>query len=165
MAVALAIAALLAAFTVPGWRDRLVAVELRERAEALAAALARARSEAIKRGVRVDLCPMANRTTCATSGTWESGWLAFANEPAIEPQGQLAAILASEPGTRPAVTIRGNGPVARYVSYTSLGHARRHDGALQMGTFTVCKPGAGAVKVVLANSGRTRIDVTDEPCP
>jgi type IV fimbrial biogenesis protein FimT len=55
--------------------------------------------------------------------------------------------------------------VADYVSFTSLGHARRHDGALQMGSFTVCRAGEDALKVVLANSGRVRVDTTREVCP
>jgi type IV fimbrial biogenesis protein FimT len=163
--IALAIASLVAALAVPPWRSQLAAAELRERAGALAEALARARSEAIKRGTRFDLCPSADRSTCAASGEWEAGWLAFANEAATEPQGPVSAVVTREPGARDGITIRGNTPVARYVSYTSLGHARRHDGALQMGSFTVCRRGAGALKVVLANSGRTRIDATNEVCP
>ena len=163
--IALAVASLVAALAAPPWRSQLAAVELRERAEALAEALARARSEAIKRGTRVDVCPSADRRTCAASGEWEAGWLAFPNEAAADPQGPVNAVVTREPGARAGITIRGNAPVARYVSYTSLGHARRHDGALQMGTFTVCRRGAGALKVVLANSGRTRIDVTNEACP
>ena len=163
--VALAIVSLIAAFVAPAWRDQLVAAELRERAEALAGAMARARSEAIKRGTRVDLCPTLDRSTCAVSGEWEAGWLAFPNQSAVDPQGPVGSVIAREPALRPGVTIRGNSPVARYVSYTALGHARRHDGALQMGTFTLCRGGANALKVVLANSGRTRIDTTAERCP
>lgn len=163
--IVLAIVSFVAALAAPPWRSQLAAAELRERAEALAATMARARSEAIKRGARVDICPSEDLVTCATSGQWESGWLAFPNGAAAEPQGPVPAVVARERPTREGVTIRGNGPVARYVSYTSLGHARRHDGALQMGTFTVCRRGADALKVVLANSGRTRIDATGEACP
>ncbi|MET0916848.1 MAG: GspH/FimT family protein [Burkholderiales bacterium] len=163
--IALAVASLLAALVAPPWRSQLAAAELRERAEALALAMARARSEAIKRGTRVDLCPTADRSTCAISGEWEAGWIAFPNDTGTQPQGPLQLVVAADPGARAGITIRGNGPVARYVSYTSLGHARRHDGALQMGTFTVCRRGADAFKVVLANSGRTRIDATNEACP
>ncbi|MEO9136354.1 MAG: type IV fimbrial biogenesis protein FimT, partial [Casimicrobiaceae bacterium] len=65
----------------------------------------------------------------------------------------------------PGITIRGNRPVADYVSYTSFGHARRFDGALQMGTFTVCRPGHRARKVILANSGRARIEASPDGCP
>jgi hypothetical protein len=34
-----------------------------------------------------------------------------------------------------------------------------------MGTFVVCKSGQNALKVVLANSGRARIEKTKERCP
>jgi uncharacterized protein YjhX (UPF0386 family) len=39
------------------------------------------------------------------------------------------------------------------------------NGALQMGTFTVCRSGQRALHVVLANSGRVRTERTDIPCP
>jgi type IV fimbrial biogenesis protein FimT len=90
--------------------------------------------------------------------------VAFPNDTGTQPQG-VCRSSSRATQARDGITIRGNGPVARYVSYTSLGHARRHDGALQMGTFTICRRGADAFKVVLANSGRTRIDATNEACP
>jgi len=163
--VALAIASLLLVLAAPPWRARIAAAELRERAEALSAALAAARSEAIKRGTRVDLCASADRLGCAAGGEWEAGWLGFVNDAAAAAPAHGAPLVASERRAREGITIRGNGPVAQYVSYTPLGHARRHDGALQMGTFTVCRRGETALKVVLANSGRTRIDASPEICP
>ena len=78
--VALAIASLLLVLAAPPWRARIAAAELRERAEALSAALAAARSEAIKRGTRVDLCASADRLGCAAGGEWEAGWLGFVND-------------------------------------------------------------------------------------
>ena len=63
------------------------------------------------------------------------------------------------------VTMAANGPLRHYVSYTSLGHARMLNGALQMGTFTVCRRGRPAVDVVLAHSGRVRIARTSAICP
>ena len=76
-----------------------------------------------------------------------------------------SGLLGREPAAATGITIAGNRPVGDYISFTSLGHARRHDGALQMGTFTICRRGQDTRKVVLANSGRVRIDVTHEPCP
>jgi type IV fimbrial biogenesis protein FimT len=67
-------------------------------------------------------------------------------------------------GSADGITVSGNPPVANYVSYTALGHARLLSSALQMGTFVVCKPGQDALKVVLANSGRARIDKTRDRC-
>jgi type IV fimbrial biogenesis protein FimT len=162
--IACAIAAALAAVAAPNWRNQVGAFELRERADALAAALGVARSEAVKRGTRVDLCPSADRTACA-SAAWEAGWLMFVNDAGGDGRAPGAPIVGNERAARPGITIRGNRPIADYVSYTSAGHARKHDGALQMGTFVVCRPGQEAQKVVLANSGRVRVDATREVCP
>ena len=64
-----------------------------------------------------------------------------------------------------AVTITANRPLADYVSYTSVGHPRLLNGALQMGTFTVCRPGHDALQVVLAATGRVRTVRTRTRCP
>ena len=51
------------------------------------------------------------------------------------------------------------------MSYTSLGSARMLTGALQMGTFTLCRHGQREMHVVLANSGRVRTERTSTVCP
>jgi type IV fimbrial biogenesis protein FimT len=163
--IALALAAILVATAAPNWRAFLATSEIRDRSEALMRALSVARSEAIKRGTRVDLCPSADRMRCASQATWEVGWLTFVNDGNAAQPASAAAILTREAAAATGLTIAGNRPVADYISFTSLGHARRHDGALQMGTFTICRRGQDARKVVLANSGRVRIDVTQEACP
>ena len=63
------------------------------------------------------------------------------------------------------ITIEANRPLDDYVSYTSLGHARMLNGALQMGTFTVCRSGQRELHVVLASSGRVRVEKTASSCP
>jgi type IV fimbrial biogenesis protein FimT len=163
MLIALVIGALLVSLATPDWRSRNAAAELRNRAHALAQALAVARSEAVKRGTRVDLCPTGDRSRCTAGGAWESGWLSLVGNGGTDSSPPV--VLGREGPAREGVTIRANRPLADYVSFTSLGHARRHDGALQMGTFTVCRSGQRALKVVLANSGRARVDTTQEPCP
>ena len=163
--IALALAAILLGSAAPNWRAFLATSELRDRSEALVRALSVARSEAIKRGTRVDLCPSVDRARCAAGAAWELGWLTFVNDGNAAQPASDATILSREPAAATGITIAGNRPVADYISFTSLGHARRHDGALQMGTFTICRGGQDARKVVLANSGRARIDVTHEVCP
>ncbi len=74
-------------------------------------------------------------------------------------------VLHREGAVENGITVRGNRPVEDYVSYTGLGHARLLSGALQMGTFVLCKSGQDALNVVLANSGRARIDKTRNRCP
>ena len=74
-------------------------------------------------------------------------------------------VLRREPAARDGVTVSANTPLRNYVSYTDLGVARMMSGALQMGTFTVCLSGRHEVQVVLANSGRVRIEKMPTICP
>jgi type IV fimbrial biogenesis protein FimT len=163
--VALAIVGVVLSTSLPNWGGFLAEREQRNLAEALTQTLMHARSEAIKRGTRVDVCPGAGNA-CATDPVgWESGWIVFADNDRNGNRGIAEPVIAREPPTSRGVTIRGNRPVADYVSYTSLGQARRIDGALQMGTFTVCRTGLSARKVILAGSGRVRIADSTEACP
>ncbi|HEX6138495.1 MAG TPA: GspH/FimT family pseudopilin [Casimicrobiaceae bacterium] len=158
--LALAIAGIVLAVGVPGLGAWLAEQELQDRADALRHALDFARSEAIKRGGRVDLCPGSG--SCSGGAVpWEGGWVVVADSA----RGSGSPSIARERRAPPGITIRGNRPVADYVSYTSLGQARRFDGALQMGTFIVCRSGQRARRVVLAASGRVRVEASTEACP
>jgi type IV fimbrial biogenesis protein FimT len=162
--VAMAISGMLLTLALPHYRTWLSAYELRNAAEQLAAGMAVARSEAIKRGHRVNLCKSADRRRCADSGGWDAGWVLYAD---LNVDGRVdddEPLLRSDGPVRPGIRVVANRPLDDYVSYTSLGHARLLDGALQMGSFRVCRAGQAAWKVVLANSGRVRVERTGEPC-
>jgi type IV fimbrial biogenesis protein FimT len=155
--IALAIAAVVAAIGVPTLGAYVAEQRLQSRADALLRSLERARSEAVRRGTRVDLCP--GTAACAGGALpWEGGWTIFADGARRSP---IAAERAAEAG----ITVRGNRPLADYVSYTAAGRARRFDGALQMGTFTVCAPGFRKRRVIVASSGRARLETASELCP
>ena len=163
--VALGIAGMLLTMGVPAWGKWIAERELRDRAEALQDTLDRARSEAIKRAARVDVCPLAGAACAGAAAPWENGWMMFVDANRSGDRDAGEPLIARERAAAEGITIRGNRPVADYVSYASTGQLRRIDGALQMGTFTVCRPGRNARKVVLANSGRVRIVDTSEICP
>jgi len=162
--VAIAIGALLMLLAVPGYRAWIAEMELRDRVEALVAAMSLARAEAIKRGSRVDLCPSADGTYCNPGGRWEVGWLIFADDNHDGERDDDETILRVQGESRPGITVRGNKPVSDYVSYTAMGHTRMVNGALQMGTFTICRNGSSAVDVILANGGRVRVDRPKRAC-
>lgn len=156
--------AMLVTLGLPNYRDWIASRQLANHAHFVADTLDVARSEAIKHGYRVNLCKSRDGRQCSDSGGWEEGWLLFVDE---NRSGQIdddEIVLHREGPAGNDITMRGNRPVEDYVSYTSLGHARLLSGALQMGTFVICKPGQNALKVVLANSGRARIDKTSERC-
>lgn len=163
--VALAITGLTLLWSVNAGADWLAHFRQRASAHALAEALALARSEAIKRGHRVAVCPSSDGGTCSSGPAWENGYLTFDDLEDDASADPGDAIVRAAPGAGHAITIRGNAPVADYVSYTALGLARRTSGALQMGTFTVCRPAAPAIEVVLANGGRPRVQEVAKLCP
>ncbi|HEY1325523.1 MAG TPA: GspH/FimT family pseudopilin [Casimicrobiaceae bacterium] len=163
--IAIAIAGALVKLALPAYGNWIARLEQRAAAEALRHALDLARSEAIKRSSRVTVCQTNDGKICTGAGGWERGWLTFEDADANAEVDSPKRSLRSEPPMRPGITIEGNKPIAEYVSYTAYGQARTLNGALQMGTFTVCRPGLAAIDVVLANSGRLRLEETAKPCP
>lgn len=157
--IGLAIAGVVCALGVPAFGGWFAVQQVQDRAEALVHALDLARSEAVKRGDRVDVCP--GGAACNGGALpWERGWIVVPDR-----DRDASRAIARERPAGDGVTIRGNRPVADYVSFTAAGHARRFDGALQMGTFTVCRAGQRARKVVLAGSGRARLETSTDICP
>jgi type IV fimbrial biogenesis protein FimT len=163
--VALFLAVLLLVLALPVWRDRIAALDVMNEAQHLANSMNFARAEAIKRGERVNLCKSIDGRLCTTASAWHGGWIMHADGDA---DGQVKAgdfpIRAREP-VAPGVTISANRPLADYVSYTAYGHARMLNGALQIGTFTVCGKGQKGLYVVLSAGGRARIARTGVACP
>jgi len=162
--IALVVFGLLTALALPSYRDWIAAQQLANHAHFVADTLDVARSEAIKHGYRVNLCKTRDRRQCTDEGGWEQGWLLFVDENRSGQVDDDTLVLHREGPAGNGITMHGNRPVEDYVSYTSLGHARLLSGALQMGTFVLCKSGQNALKVVLANSGRARIDKTRDRC-
>ena len=122
-------------------------------------------------------------TTCSSqSATCPTGLVALVMDESVSAEHEHYRLLAlsqrSEMGERPHAKVAfaggdvehhaesdGNGPVDDYVSFTPLGEPRRLSGALQMGTFSVCRPGQDEVQVVLAATGRVRTVRTRTRCP
>jgi type IV fimbrial biogenesis protein FimT len=162
---ALAIAALLAVVALPVYADWIADYQVLNHAQKLAGTMNVARTEAVKRGRPVNLCKSADLRRCTAGGGWEGGYIVHVDgdhDGAVD-AGEIA--LRIEGPAAAGITIRGNRPVADYVSYTRLGTTRLVRGGLQMGTFTVCKSGRRAVDVVLAHSGRARLARSAATCP
>ena len=165
IAVVLTLVAIVAAFALPTWRHWLARQELANRAYALATALERARTEAIKRGHRVNLCKSPDAATCADEGDWSAGWIMHVDALAQGRPARDEPPIAYDPPVGAPIRVDGNGPVDDYVSFTPLGEPRRLSGALQMGTFSLCRAGHDEVQVVLAATGRVRTVRTRTRCP
>jgi len=165
IAVALTIVALLGALAFPAFGDWIATYQLSNHARHLAETLTRVRTEALRRGQRVNLCKSPDLLRCADTGSWGSGFIVHvdANRDGQIDDGETR--LASDGPAPRGITVQANRPLDTYVSFTDHGHARMLDGALQMGTFVVCRSGQQARNVVLSAGGRVRIETAPERCP
>ena len=115
---------------------------------------------------RVNLCHQPTACSARAAGGWETGWLVYADDQRQRrARRRTRQSCASQGAARPGITVRGNRPVEDYVSYNAVGQTRMINGALQMGTFTVCRSGQKAVDVILANGGRVRVSRTGRRMP
>jgi type IV fimbrial biogenesis protein FimT len=86
--VAVAIVAILAATAMPSFQSAMIRSTIRSLSSSLGTDLAFARSEAVRLGAAVTLCP---RSGAACGGDWSNGWLVFREDPSATPDGMLAA--------------------------------------------------------------------------
>ena len=159
--ITLAIAGVLLAVAVPLARRSLRNARMIATGNRFLHALHLARSEALRRGVRVTLCKSTDGAGCADHGGWDQGWLVFRDADADGRPDSSAAILLVSASLDRAV-MSGNRPVRSYVSYAPDGATRRLSGAFQAGTLTLCDRQAlvRTRRIVISRTGRPRIAVS-----
>jgi type IV fimbrial biogenesis protein FimT len=172
LVITVVVAAIVLTIGVPSFREVINNNRLTSGANELVTALNLARSEAIKRSVRVTVCKSADGVTCSTGGGYQQGWIVFA-----DPNGN-AAVDAGEPVIRASgslsggLTLTGNVNVANYVSFVPAGISQLSipdGGGFQAGTLTLCKSGytTSSRQVMLSRGGRVQVQ-RNEPaagCP
>ena len=85
-----------------------------------------ARSEAVKEGAPVTVCPSTNATTsstptCTGAATWNTGWMIFSD---VQGTGQFATgdqVLRIQPGFSSSDTFTSSDPTLTYVSFNREG--------------------------------------------
>jgi type IV fimbrial biogenesis protein FimT len=155
--ITMALAAVVLALGVPMLRDVIRNNRLAATVNEFVGALQLARSESIKRGVRVTLCKSANGTSCASGGGYEQGWIVFVdpNDNATVDAGEAIIRVFEAFPTGTNMTLTGNTHVARYVSFAATGSTQLTGGAFQAGTLTLCQA-PKARQVVINSVGRVR---------
>jgi len=78
--VTIAIAAIIAGLAAPSFKKALDANRIQTTASALQSDMMYARTEAVKRGATVSLCPSTDQATCADANAWQSGWIIFVDK-------------------------------------------------------------------------------------
>jgi type IV fimbrial biogenesis protein FimT len=75
--ITLVLAAIIVSLATPSFQNIIQNNRAATQSNELLAALSLARSEAVKRGARVSLCPSTNQTSCTGGTNWADGWIAF----------------------------------------------------------------------------------------
>lgn len=152
--VALSVLAILLAIGVPAFNQFVVSNRLSAYSSDMLSTLTLARSEAIKRNSRVVLCKSADGESCAGAGSWNQGWIVFAdpNNNANRDAGEQAVYKA--PALQSGYVFDGINGFIGSVSYDTQGRAT------QAGTVTLCPPAPAASgqgrEIVVSASGRPR---------
>lgn len=150
--LALALLGIVTGFSVPGFRALQLDAARTRQLNQFVQSIHLARSEAMKRGAVISLCPSSDARTCATAGTdWNAGWLVFDNvdrdSPAVLDAGE--PILQAYPrwdGGR----MRGNRGTLSFRSFGQSGVTA---------TYVFCddRGAAAARAVIISQTGRPRI--------
>jgi type IV fimbrial biogenesis protein FimT len=154
--ITLAVAAILATIAIPSFWTIIQNNRATTEANELVTALNFARSEAIKRGARVSLCPSTSQTGCTGGTNWSNGWIVFvdtaANDGSAAVVGEVVRVWTSLSGINnlagPAnIRYRGPGDV------------------IGAGNFTHQLPGcSGDQRRTISIAASGRINVTRSNC-
>lgn len=104
--VTLAVASILVTVAVPSFQSFVKRNSVTSQANDLIAMLNLARSEAVKRGVNVEVCASSNGTSC--TGTWTQGWIVRDASGVIRVQSALSGGSTLSAGTT-TITFTPNG--------------------------------------------------------
>ena len=170
--IALAVLGIVVGIAVPAFTDIIRQNRLAAQSNELLGASALARSEAVKRGSAVTLCPvdLADANACSDDDQWSNGWIVFSDV-----KGAVGIVNIGGAGVDDLIIQRSPAPSAQkvdvrnagvnYFSYRSDGGANFPVAGANSTLFTVVPEGCtnplGARRVTVIAAGRasaTRID-------
>lgn len=153
--ITVAIVAILASLAAPSFRDSLIRNRLSSAITDVMTAINFARSESIKRGRTVTLCRSSNGTSCAASGGWEIGWIAFLDNDgngAVDVGPPADTVLKTWPGLARGYTLTPSAAFSNDIRFNAQGFANN------TGAFVVCQGGnASGARAVVVTTTRPRL--------
>jgi len=133
------VVAIVAAIAAPSYRTIIRSGLLTTQIYDFNAGLTLARSEAVKRGMLVTVCPSTNQVTCGDSGTeWEQGWIIFVDANKNHAVDEGDAMLRAAPALATGYTLRATSTTTLpdYFAVDPKGNPN------DSGTFVLCEGGA-----------------------
>lgn len=156
--VVLAVAAILLAIAIPGYAFLANASKLAAATNDLMTAVQLARSEAIKRGVRVTVCKSGgSATACDAAADWQAGWLVFVDGGTRGVVDGNDALLWVQDRRSVGVSITSSGTnFSRYISYQPDGRSQGSNN-IANGKLSICVSGSRR-DIVVNRAGRPRLE-------
>ena len=160
--ITITVLAILLGIGVPSYQDAIRQNRLATTTNDLLASVAVARSEAVKRGTLVTICPANNnQTDCAVNDQWSNGWIVFADAKGTVGRVNIGGagvddliIQRSPPATAAKVTITN--PGVNQLSYRGDGGANMPPATTML--FVLVPQGCvnpnGARRVLVNTAGR-----------
>jgi type IV fimbrial biogenesis protein FimT len=149
--VVIAVLGVLMAIALPSFSSLIASNRVTTATNDLFGGLNQAKSEAIRRGNRVTVCPSTDGTSCQTgTTTWAVGWITFldttrSSDPEVDAGENILQITQF---TNPGIIINGTAP---YASFASDGTSKQINGAFQTGRIRIC-----STSNALTNDSRAR---------
>lgn len=161
MMITIALLAVFVALAGPSFREIIINNRAQANANLLVTSLNLARSEALKRNAQVTLCKSTDGTSCATAGTWDEGWIVFADPDADEVADVGEEVVQIQQNLGGGYTLTGN-TATNWMAFRADGSALNNGGGLGANTFFLC-PGdvddiAYARQIVISATGRARVE-------
>jgi type IV fimbrial biogenesis protein FimT len=167
LVVTITIAGILMGVAVPSFTSIIDSNRLTTYANDLVTALNYARSEAIKRNLRVSLCKSTNGVSCTTINNWSQGWIIFTDQNNNSTyDNSTETLLRVQTYKANTTTMVGETPVANYISYIATGQSQLSIGAFQAGTIKICDERTGNVGINIALNSTGRVSTQNKTtCP
>lgn len=156
--VTVTIVAILAALAAPSFTRLIADNNLSTQVNSLLADLRFARSEAIKRGINITLCPSSTslNTTATCSGSdWRTGWIAFIDADANNSRANTETILRRQEAFAAGASIVSNNPTP--ISSLRFNAEGRIPGGMGALNFTAVNNIAPNRLLCISVTGRVRV--------
>ena len=152
LAVTLALAAILVSIAIPSFRSFLVNSRVTAAVNTMVVHLHLARSEAVRRGLPVALCPGDDRSGCRKSSEWQRGFLLFLDTNRNRKLDPTDTVFKQAPALDRGIRILTSAS-RRQLFYQPNGMSLG-----STATIVICDPSGTAdpKAVILSNTGRLR---------
>lgn len=158
--VVVTIVGILAALAGPSFQRSIVRNRMTAQSNEFLSSLNYARSEAMKRGHSVTLCRSNDGSSCATSGGWEAGWLAFSDTNGNNSLDTGEIIVRVWPALSSDFSLRSSTGIGASIRYDARGMAQN------TGHMLICKGNEiNGARAVVVTAARPRITYTGDKTP